>query len=509
MIRINCGVEFLNVYHEVLRIVEESRDEIILTLKELVKRPSYTTMEGHFDDEKSVVSYIYKFLSKNLDKQAKIYTQRIIHDNGKTSDNIIVVLGSGPKLFLIDAHVDTVSEGSKSLWFDANPFSAEEGVAEYVGNGKVVVRVRDNEAEVRIRDLMEDIWRRRRSKCVDIIYGRGSYDNKGSVASVMFMLKTLKTLIDMGYELQGTVIASFTVDEEGAQRGAKEYLKWLKRNYLASRAKSSKGYVENVLGVITEGSYGFKVLVGHRGIVWYILRTKGVSAHAATPHLGRNAVLDLARILVLLTDRYHELLSELNKFMQDNLLGNPIMTPGTTIVGGGIQSVEQVDGRVIRRSDINIVPDWAEATIDFRTVRGVMHPEDKDEIPTRIARTLENMIRKYYPDIEFEIEIMKDSVLYPIGLCSSISECEEDPDIAMLRTIARNMLGYDPGLGIAYGASHGYLFTYDADVKTIVEFGPAGGGAHAVHEYVEIDQVVRGSAIYAVAAINYFERREE
>ena len=91
------GVAFLNVHHEILRIVEESRDEIVSTLKELIKRPSYTTMEGRFDDGKSVVNYIYEFLSKSLGNCAKIYTQRISHGNGRSSDNIIVVLGNGPR----------------------------------------------------------------------------------------------------------------------------------------------------------------------------------------------------------------------------------------------------------------------------------------------------------------------------------------------------------------------------------------------------------------------------
>ena len=68
-------------------------------------------------------------------------------------------------------------------------------------------------------------------------------------------------------------------------------------------------------------------------------------------------------------------------------------------------------------------------------------------------------------------------------------------------------LKYDPGSGIAYGASHGYKFEYDANIKMIVKHSTAGGAEHSVHEYadVEKDQVVKEVAIYLLAILNTLE----
>ncbi len=52
--------------------------------------------------------------------------------------------------------------------------------------------------------------------------------------------------------------------------------------------------------VVMDGSYGFVPAVGHRGLAWVTLSVEGESAHASTPHLGTNAVLETAKGLATL-----------------------------------------------------------------------------------------------------------------------------------------------------------------------------------------------------------------
>ena len=82
----------------------------------------------------------------------------------------------------------------------------------------------------------------------------------------------------------------------------------------------------------------------HRGATWYRFAATGHAAHGSTPHLGENAVERLAT--ALLTWKPAQSLTS------DATLGMETLNIGT--FRGG--------------SAPNIVPDHAEATIDFRTV---------------------------------------------------------------------------------------------------------------------------------------------
>jgi len=154
-------------------------------------------MEGRVSDEKSVVGKIYNFL-KSLKPTPNIVIQSIEHEDGSVSDNVIVIIGRGLKTIIIDAHVDTVGIGDKSQWIDSNPFSAYDGEVQYIGDNKVLLKVRNRELILRIRDLMDEIWRKRRLSTAEVIYGRGSYDDKEAITSVLYTLKFSTYIINQG-----------------------------------------------------------------------------------------------------------------------------------------------------------------------------------------------------------------------------------------------------------------------------------------------------------------------
>jgi succinyl-diaminopimelate desuccinylase len=89
-----------------------------------------------------------------------------------------------------------------------------------------------------------------------------------------------------------------------------------------------------------------RVVLGHKGVLWLVLRATGVPAHGSRPDLGHNALVDLARAAV----RIHE---------HDRWPSSPTHGSTTANVGmmrAGVQP--------------NVVPDSAALTVDLRLVPG-------------------------------------------------------------------------------------------------------------------------------------------
>jgi len=156
---------------DIHKIVEESRDEIIECLAELLQTPSVTEHEVE----------ISKVFCKWIEK-AGIEPQ--IHGISPDHPNVLGEwFGSKPgKRFIFNGHMDTFppTEGDPGLY---GPFS-----------GKVVG---------------------------DYIYGRGAADMKGGDAAALMAVTLLKR---MGFDPKGSILLSYMCDEE---IGGRYGVKWL------------------------------------------------------------------------------------------------------------------------------------------------------------------------------------------------------------------------------------------------------------------------------------------
>src|SRR5215469_3555192 len=85
------------------------------------------------------------------------------------------------------------------------------------------------------------------------VYGRGSYDMKGSAAAVMSMADALGR-----QDFPGRVLVALVADEEYASIGAQDFLKRHKADAC----------------VVTEPSEG-RLILGHQGFVWVEIVTTG------------------------------------------------------------------------------------------------------------------------------------------------------------------------------------------------------------------------------------------
>jgi acetylornithine deacetylase/succinyl-diaminopimelate desuccinylase-like protein len=174
------------------------------------------------------------------------------------------------------------------------------------------------------------------------IYGRGACDTKGSVAA---MLTAVGIVARSGPRPATTEIVFVgLMDEENAQAG--------------SRALGADGFKAD-LAIVGEPTR-LQIVTAHKGSLWYRIETRGKAAHGSCPHLGKNAVHEMARVVDLLETTYAKRLA----LRCHPLLGAPTINVGS--MHGGTQP--------------NIVPALCAAGADRRTLPGETEPAVRAEI---------------------------------------------------------------------------------------------------------------------------------
>jgi len=160
------------------------------------------------------------------------------------------------------------------------------------------------------------------------LYGRGSSDTKGTMAAMLWALKS----VDLS-RLQIAVGFAGLADEELTQLGAKICVERHKADFV-------------VVGEPTS----LDVVYTHKGIAWIEIETEGKSAHASTPATGVNAIDRMANVLQILKHHFPHICP----VPVDPVLGTATLSTG--VIHGG--------------SKINVVPDRCVAEVDIRILPG-------------------------------------------------------------------------------------------------------------------------------------------
>ena len=199
--------------------------DLVKFMQDIIRIPSLSSEEG------AVVNRI-------RDEMLRIgYDEVTIDPMG----NVLGRIGSGPRVIAFDGHVDTVDVGDPALW-DRDPHSGD------IENG--------------------------------ILYGRGTSDMKGGVASSVYAGAVLKK---RGIPDDVTFYATGTVQEEDCDGLCWQYI-------------VNEGGLRPDLVVITEPT-SLRIYRGHRGRMELEVHTSGVSCHGSAPERGDNAVYKMAGII--------------------------------------------------------------------------------------------------------------------------------------------------------------------------------------------------------------------
>ncbi|MFQ6677462.1 MAG: YgeY family selenium metabolism-linked hydrolase [Fidelibacterota bacterium] len=234
-------------YNLILEKAEAYKPEISRFLRDLLAIPSESCQEEQ----------VILRIKEEMEKVGFDRTE--IDEMG----NIYGFMGNGKTVIAMDAHIDTVGVGNIENW-DYDPYEGFE----------------DNE----------------------IIIGRGSSDQTGGMASMVYAGKIIK---DLGLEDDYTFVVTGTVQEEDC-----DGLCW---QYILDNKKLKPEFV-----VSTE-STACRIYRGHRGRMEIKVSTPGVSCHGSAPERGDNAIFKMAPILMELEQLNREL-------KDDKFLGKGTLT---------------------------------------------------------------------------------------------------------------------------------------------------------------------------------------
>ncbi|MFM9106054.1 MAG: M20 family metallopeptidase, partial [Chloroflexota bacterium] len=481
--------------------VSASGSEALALLRRLIQTPSITGDEGSAGVASSIAGKLHDSLAGL--PGAERHADTVLPGR----DNVIALLrGQGPGVVVLDAHTDTVPAGDPGQWLDGDPFSAADGAAFYLGDDRIRLEVGSLVIERPVRRRLGRLWEARGARSAPVIYGRGSFDNKGPVAVAWLATTALaRALAASRMRLRGSLVCAFTVDEEDGMAGVRALAGgpgcWLDRHGLLPAAIGPDGMRRGIFGVALDGSYGFVPVVGHRGIAQVLVRASGQAAHAATPHLGTNAVTRMAAALHAIASDPAAVDAALAPLFSDRLLEPATVAIGTTIVGGGIRGVSTVGGaRTVDRGGVNVVPDWCEATMDCRHPR----PADGDvsTIRERVAETLASLMRLRVglPDGALTVEVLSGGA--PCAILARPQDGPGDPLVGPVLRHGAAVSGFEPWVETAPGGTDATVMINQGRIRSIVEFGPAGAFAHEPHEFVERDQIAIGAEILALSIVD-------
>ncbi|MCB9453874.1 MAG: M20/M25/M40 family metallo-hydrolase [Anaerolineaceae bacterium] len=280
------------------------------------------------------------------------------------------------------------------------------------------------------------------------VYGRGAFDMKASAAACLGMLKAL---VDEGIQPGGDVYFTAVIDEEAGSAGTEAIV----ANYHADAA------------IITEPT-GLRVCGGHRGF-WNIeITTTGRAAHGSHYETGIDANTMMGRLLV-----------EIEKLAQDLITqaGHPLLGPSSVhvplIQGGTSRYVYAAQCR---------------AELEWRSIPG----EDRDSMVAVLQAFVD---RLHTADPQFRATIT------PLFGRDSYAVAPDAPIVQAVSQAAQRIRGVDPGFyGEKWWMDSALLGS--AGIETVI-IGPAGGGAHAAVEWVELDSVMMFTRILAEATLDF------
>ena len=284
------------------------------------------------------------------------------------------------------------------------------------------------------------------------IYGRGTSDMKGAIASIVFALKSLRAT---GTKPNFNIEVSFTADEETDST--------LGTGWVASHGRLRADYA-----IVGEGGEGDAVCCGHNGVVWLNVRVHGRAAHGSTPHRGVNALEKMAS-LVLALDGYKKILARKKFRTPDGRSITPTLNLGGVFAAG-------------EGGKVNTVPAAASFTIDRRLL-----PTETVAAAERDLRAFLKQASARIPRCRITIEKISDN--HPSYRAPT------SPFAAALRRSVARVRRRPAKFCVSTGFNDMHFFANELRLPTL-GYGPGGQNYHAVDERARLKDLVESATIY-------------
>ncbi len=285
------------------------------------------------------------------------------------------------------------------------------------------------------------------------LYGRGTADMKGSIASLLTALEALQAT---GVAPKMNVEVSFTADEETDSA--------LGTGWLVEHAPIRPDYA-----VVMEGGEGPAVCCGHNGVVWLEVTVHGKAAHGSMPERGINALEKMAALVLGLEAHKQEL--ALRKFKTPE---GKIMVP--TINVGGVFGCGE-------GAKINTVPATATFTIDRRVLAIENHLAAEKELRAALA-----VAAKKIPGCRITVAKISENF--------SCYTAPTHPFFAAMAATVANVRRAPAVFNVSTGFNDMHFFAAHRKIPTL-GYGPGGIDYHGVDERASVKELVASAKIYA------------
>jgi acetylornithine deacetylase len=423
---------------KIVQLVDAKREEIIAFLQQMVRIPSVTHPPG--GDEGPVQAFIAdKFTKMGLivDIFEPTEVEGIENHEGwwpglDYTDRPNVVgtwKGTGEgKTLILNGHCDVVAEGPHEFW-KYEPFGGE------IVNGK--------------------------------LYGRGSVDMKGGIASMTMAVEVLQ---ECGINCLGDVILQSVVNEELG-------------GYNGTLACIVKGYKADA-AIVTEPS-DLKIEPGTKGGQAYKITVPGVGAHQSLWWEGVSA-LDKAIKIKKAIESFEQIR---NRQTRDNLLySDPALFP-TPAISDCVYSFVAGNPAIMGVPTETKMELWIEA----------LPGEDLHEITRAFEDHIlrEASLDPFLKDNPPMIERIDMRPIYPtqMPVDHPIVNDLKDSFLAVMKTTPQ-ICGFE-------AACDAMMFNKFSDTPALV-FGPGQlGSAHGPDEFMDIEQLIDSVKILAMAIVKF------
>ena len=301
------------------------------------------------------------------------------------------------------------------------------------------------------------------------VYGRGTCDMKGGIASAII---AAEAFIDTHPDFAGAIEISATADEESGGYGGVAHL--------AEKGYFDPARVQHV--IIPEPLNKDRICLGHRGVWWAEIETKGRIAHGSMPFLGDCAVRHMGAVLAEMETSLFPLLAGKRTEM-------PVVPEGarsSTLNINAIHGGEPEQDADYTGLPAPCVPDRCRITIDRR----FLIEEDIGDVKAEIAALMEK-VRAARPGFDYEIRDLFE-----------VQPTMTDRDAPVVRTVQaaiERVLHRHAEFVVSPGTYDQKHIDRIGRLKNCIAYGPGILDlAHQPDEWVGIDDMVDSAKVMAL-----------
>jgi succinyl-diaminopimelate desuccinylase len=302
------------------------------------------------------------------------------------------------------------------------------------------------------------------------IYGRGACDMKGGLATSII---AAEAFIATCPDFAGTIEISATADEESGGYGGVAYL--------AEKGYFNPDRVQHV--IIPEPLNKDRICLGHRGVWWAEIETKGRIAHGSMPFLGDCAVRHMGAVLEEMETYLFPLLASKHTDM-------PVVPDGAkqstlninSIHGGASEQPDEYTGL-----PAPCVPDRCRIIIDRR----FLIEEDIDVVKGEVAQMLEK-IKAGRPEFEYDIRDLFE--------VQPTMTAEDAPVVTTVAKAIETVMNKRPEYVVSPGTYDQKHIDRIGKLKNCIAYGPGILDlAHQPDEWIAVQDMVDSGQVMALA----------